>query len=122
MTAASVDDRTFVLSTFIAFKSSEGSYGPVSSTDDSGNHPLNELAGHLKCLVEDGYVLDPSQNPNPTDTALFLVVEVAPNDNHPGWKVWCQITRAVGVEQVLEQVLSGFDEATQTRFRFGQPS
>lgn len=121
MSATLASHQTFVLSTFLAFKSAEGSYGPISSTDVSANHPLNELAEHLKCLVEDGYVLDPRQNPNPTNKALFLVIEVAPNGNRPGWKVWCQITQAVGLEQVIELVLAEFDESTRSRF-YGHPS
>lgn len=121
MSATKSSNQTFVLSTFLALKSAEGSYGPVSSTDDSGKHPLDEFDEHLKCLVEDGYVLDPRQTPNPTDTALFLVIEVAPNDNRPGWKVWCQITQVAGLEQVIELVLAEFDEITRSRF-YGRPN
>lgn len=120
MTTTSVGQPTFVLSTCLAFKSAEGSYGPTSSTDDSGVYPLDQLVEFLKGRIEVGYVLDLNQNPNPTNTNLFLVDDVPASDKQVGWKVWCQITQASGLQQILNQALNVFDEATQARFR-GQP-
>lgn len=121
MTDTSAGEETFVLSTFIALKNAEGSYGPVSSTDGCGEYPSEYLYDYLKELIEDGYVLNPAHDPNPTDTELFLIVEVPASHTRTGWKVWCQIAQDTGLAHVLERVFSELDEATLLRLR-NQPS
>lgn len=121
MTDTSVVKDTFVLSTFIAFKNTEGSYGPVSTTEGCGEYPVEYLYDYLKELIDEGYVLDPAHSLNPTNSELFLVVDVPANEGRAGWKVWCQIAHSGGLVQILERVLSESDEATLLRFR-NQPS
>ena len=121
MTTSPVETRDFVLYFFVAFKNSDGSHGPYSSTNDSGTHSPEKLADILKGLVEDGYVLDRNISSSQSDTELFLVLDVPAVEKRVGWRVQCQIALAVGVQEILAQVLSEFDEATRSKF-YGQPS
>jgi len=117
MTNTSIGKETFAISTFVAFKNIEGSYGPISTTEGCGLYPVDYLYEYLNELIEDGYILDPAHTTNPTDTELFLIVEVTASPAHTGWKVWCHITQSALVAQVFERVLSEQDEATQKKIR-----